>query len=153
MKRRELEIKWTVHDSVQPEGMPAYGGRVNGPRDALPYLAPWASEPQEVAVILLLDARMQVIGHKEVGRGSTFSCPMDVSSVFRAAIVGGAVAIFLSHNHPSGDPYPSIDDIDVTARLVKAGSLLGIPVLDHLITALNPSGGVILYSLKENGMI
>ena len=68
--------------------------------------------------------------------------------VFRAAAAGGAVALVLFHNHPSGDPTPSADDVALPARLVDAGALMGIEVLDHLVL-----GDVRYYSFKEGGWI
>ena len=68
--------------------------------------------------------------------------------VFKPAIVKGAVSIILVHNHPSGDPTPSKEDIEVTARMVQVGKVMDIPVFDHIIV-----GGDKFVSLKEKGVI
>ena len=68
---------------------------------------------------------------------------------FKPAILGGAAAIVLAHNHPSGDPEPSAEDVALTRRLVSAGTLLGIEVLDHVI--IGEAGRFV--SLKERGVI
>ena len=72
---------------------------------------------------------------------------MHPREVFKSAILKGACSLILAHNHPSGDPSPSKDDIDLTHRLVEAGRLMGIDVLDHIIVA--PPGCHL--SMKENG--
>lgn len=143
MTRRELRIEWILRDSGDaPPAAP-----VRGPSDIAAYLAPWASEAQEVAVVVLLDARMRVIGYREVGRGSVSSCPIDVTSVLRAALMGGASAIIIAHNHPSGDPTPSAEDLALTGALTRACTLIGIPLMDHLVLAL----GSAPWSIREHG--
>jgi DNA repair protein RadC len=82
---------------------------------------------------VMLDARHKVTAVHEVSRGSVTACPVVAADVFRAAVVTNAVALILVHNHPSGDPHPSADDIGFTAHLVSAGKLLGVNVLDHVI--------------------
>ena len=75
------------------------------------------------------------------------ACPVDIRAVFRAAIMMGATSIILSHCHSSGDCAPSSEDLALTARLVKAGELLGLPVLDHVIV------GERTVSLAETGRL
>jgi DNA repair protein RadC len=78
--------------------------------------------------------------------GSLNSTGIEPREVFREAIVGGAAAIVVFHNHPSGDPTPSADDVELTRRLVAAGVLMGIDVVDHIVL-----GDVRYCSLKETG--
>ncbi len=87
----------------------------------------------EVFQVLLLDARHHLIRKVTVSRGSLNASIVHPREVFRPAIVASAGAILLVHNHPSGHPEPSRDDLELTKRLVRAGELLGIPVLDHII--------------------
>jgi DNA repair protein RadC len=68
--------------------------------------------------------------------------------VFKAAIKRSSASIILSHNHPSGNPIPSSEDIQITKRLVEGGNIIGIDVLDHIII-----GGDQFYSLKEHGLM
>ena len=68
--------------------------------------------------------------------------------MFKAALLANAAAIILCHNHPSGDPSPSVDDVQLTRRLVDAGTLLGVDVLDHIIV-----GDSRYYSFKEAGRL
>lgn len=90
-------------------------------------------EDQEVFVALLLDTKNRCIGYKEIARGGMTACVFTPSEVFRPAIMLGAAAIIVSHNHPSGDPDPSDADVAITRKLKQAGELLGINVLDHVI--------------------
>jgi DNA repair protein RadC len=85
--------------------------------------------------IVLLDTKHRLIQIRLVSSGSLDSTVAHPREVFRDAIAGRAAAIVLFHNHPSGDPRPSADDLALTARLVAAGQVLGIDVLDHLILA------------------
>jgi DNA repair protein RadC len=98
--------------------------RLNTPRQLASYLLPQhGSRPVEQFGIVLLDTKHRLIQVRLVSSGS-----LD-------AIAGRAAAIVLFHNHPSGDPQPSTDDVTLTVRLVEAGQVIGIDVLDHLILA------------------
>lgn len=88
---------------------------------------------QEHFCVVLLNTRHHVLGIETVSVGSLDGTTVHPREVFREAIVRSAAAIALVHNHPSGDPTPSPDDIAVTGRLVEVGSLLGIPVVDHVV--------------------
>lgn len=92
-------------------------------------------EKQEVFWVLSLSTRLRVISRFEVGRGTISTCPVSPKEVFRPLIVAGAASCMLIHCHPSGDPEPSPDDIALTRRLHRAGTLLDIRVIDHLIIA------------------
>jgi DNA repair protein RadC len=87
----------------------------------------------EQFAVIALDARSRVIGSKVIARGTATACLVHPREVFRAAIVLKAVQILLVHNHPSGDPSPSEEDLVMTERLIEAGRILGIPVVDHII--------------------
>lgn len=100
---------------------------------------------REHFVVLLLSTRNHVIGINTVSIGSLNSSIVHPREVFKPAIVGNANHIILAHNHPSGDTTPSKEDIEVTKRLVEAGNMLGIQVLDHVIV------GDRYISLKEQG--
>jgi len=102
---------------------------------------------EEVFAILTLDVKSQLTGVFEVSKGSLSSSIVTPREVFKRAILQNAKAILLAHNHPSGDPKPSGDDIQITERLVEAGDLLGINVFDHLIIGSSSN----FVSLKERG--
>jgi DNA repair protein RadC len=86
-----------------------------------------------VFAALLLDAKHRIIGVHVVSIGSLTESPAHPREVFRAAIVAGAAAVIFGHNHPSGDVTPSPEDVATTRRLIEAGMLLGINVLDPVI--------------------
>lgn len=92
-------------------------------------------EETEVFLVLMLDSQSKVRAVTEVSRGTLNASMVHPRETFRAAIAYGAAAIILSHNHPSGNPTPSADDLEVTRGLVAAGELLDIQVYDHVIVA------------------
>jgi DNA repair protein RadC len=103
---------------------------------------------REHFVVMMLDTKNQVIGINTVAIGILSSCPIHPREVFKPAILANAAGIILLHNHPSGDPSPSQDDILLTDRLKEAGEVLGIQVIDHVIL-----GYTNYVSLKERGQI
>jgi DNA repair protein RadC len=103
-------------------------------------------EPSEVFAILCLGTKLRVLAFHEVSRGSLDSAQAHPREVFRAAILANAASIVLVHNHPSGDPQPSPDDVALTQRMRAAGLVLGIDVLDHLVI-----GDGCYFSFKEAG--
>ena len=104
---------------------------------------------QEHLRVFLLDTRNHVLDIAEVYKGSVNSSQVKVGELFKAAIRRGATAIIVAHNHPSGDPTPSPDDVAVTRAIVQAGKTLDIDVLDHIVCGRNPTRYV---SLKERGL-
>ena len=92
-----------------------------------------AALTQEQLRVVLLDTKNRVLAVRTVYQGSVNSAQIRVAEVFRDAVRMNAVAVVAVHNHPSGDPTPSSADVIVTAELVKAGTLLDIELLDHLI--------------------
>lgn len=103
---------------------------------------------KEHFLALLLDNRHRVIRVSPIAVGSLSATLAHPRELFRDAIAASAAAIILAHNHPSGDPEPSAHDVEITARLVEAGRLLGIEVVDHLIVG---TSGVV--SLRSAGVI
>jgi len=88
---------------------------------------------QESFFVILIDVRNRLIATVEVARGTLTSVEVHPREVFRPAVEHAAAGIILCHNHPSGDPTPSVDDVALTRRLCAAGALLGIPVVDHVV--------------------
>ncbi|MEN8185487.1 MAG: DNA repair protein RadC, partial [Myxococcota bacterium] len=86
----------------------------------------------ECFAVLLLDGRHRLVKEALISQGTLTASLVHPREVFRPALREAAAALVLVHNHPSGDPTPSREDRDVTARLARAGELLGIPVLDHV---------------------
>ena len=85
--------------------------------------------------VLLLDARHRVLQARVLTRGTVDATAMHPRDVFREAALAGAAALVLFHNHPSGDPLPSPEDLQLTQRMIEAGHLMGITVVDHVILA------------------
>lgn len=109
-------------------------GRVRGPRDIYERCAPAMRDlQQEEFRVLLLNTQHAVTHEVVVTRGILDASVVHPREVFRAAIAESASAMLLVHNHPSGDPTPSAEDRQVTQQLAAAGTVLGIPVLDHVI--------------------
>jgi DNA repair protein RadC len=105
-------------------------------------------EAQEVFGILILNTKNKIVAVHEVSRGtlnSSLVCPREV---FKPAVLHNAAAIVCFHNHPSGDPEPSKEDIKTTKRLIEAGEIMGIKIFDHII--VGDDGYV---SLKERGVV
>ena len=86
-------------------------------------------------LVLLLDGRHRVMRHELVSQGTLTASLVHPREVFRPALRDAAAAVVLVHNHPSGDPTPSAEDREVTSRLARAGELLGVRVLDHVVVA------------------
>jgi DNA repair protein RadC len=116
----------------QPEERPS----VRYPEDVANLLqAEMALLEQEHLLVLLLNTRNQLLAKKEVYRGSVHTAVVRIGELFREALRQNAPAIILVHNHPSGDPSPSRDDIAMTKQAIAAGELLDIDVIDHIILA------------------
>jgi DNA repair protein RadC len=106
------------------------------PRDLLPLLAPIRSAPREVLGLVALDARLGPLGgFRRVAEGAIAHVSVEAREVFRPALEVGAAAIVIAHNHPSGVPEPSVEDLRFTRTMREAGTLLGVPVLDHVVVA------------------
>ncbi len=137
----ELGRRMTV---VSPDDQPS----INSPADAanLVQYEMGALEQEELRVILL-NTRNRVQKIETVYRGSLNSSQVRVGELFKDAIRRNAAAIIVVHNHPSGDPTPSPDDIAITRAIVEAGNLLDVQVLDHLVI-----GQGRFISLKERGL-
>jgi len=121
---------------------------VRSPADVAQLLmAEMAHLEQENFRVLYLDTRNRLMGSKTVYVGSLNASHIRVGEVFRDAVKRNCAAIIVVHNHPSGDPTPSPEDVEVTRQLVAAGNLLDIEVLDHLII-----GQQRFVSLRERGL-
>jgi DNA repair protein RadC len=119
------------------------------PREVAMYLLPnYGGRPVEQFGIVMLDAKHRVLRTTVVSVGTLDGTVVQPRDVFREAAGAGAAALVLFHNHPSGDPTPSPDDKALTDRLIAAGMLMGIPVLDHIVL-----GDGQFCSLRETGRI
>ncbi|MDE2812820.1 MAG: DNA repair protein RadC [Gemmatimonadota bacterium] len=121
---------------------------VSAPGDALSYVMDIKDQQREHFKTLFLNARNQIVHAELTSIGSLSSAIVHPREVFQWAVQYHAASVILVHNHPSGDVSPSQDDINLTRRLVQAGEILGIDVLDHLIV-----GSDDFISMKERGLI
>lgn len=103
---------------------------------------------QEVLKLIMLDTKNNIIGIKDVFKGSLNTSIVHPREIFKEAIKKSSSSIIICHNHPSGDPTPSKEDINITIRLKECSKIIGIDLLDHLIVGKNQ-----YVSLKEKGII
>jgi DNA repair protein RadC len=109
---------------------------IRGPDDVAELVgAKLRGEKREHFLVILLNARHEVMGTETISIGSLNASIVHPREVFRPAIIESAASLVLVHNHPSGDPEPSEEDLSITRRLVQTGELLGIGILDHVIIA------------------
>ena len=119
------------------------------PREVASYLLPqFGSRQVEQFGVMMLDTKHRLLRTSVVSVGTLDSSPAHPREIFREAASACAAAVVLFHNHPSGDPTPSRDDIDLTRRLVQAGEIMGIDVIDHMILA-----DTRYFSFKEAGRL
>jgi DNA repair protein RadC len=128
---------------------PAARIQLRSPRDAAAFLLPsFGSRPVEQFGLVLLDTKHRVLRTTVLTVGNLNTTVVQPREVFREATLGGAAAVVAFHNHPSGDPSPSPEDVELTRRLTAAGVVMGIDVVDHIIL-----GDVRYWSFKEMGQL
>jgi DNA repair protein RadC len=138
---RELARRWNVPpDSAAPA--------VTSPREALLQFQDLRISPKECFAVLYLNTRNQPLSCEKVAVGGLNVAALQPREVFGPALTQGAAAVILAHNHPSGDPTPSPEDLAVTRHLQEAGRLLGVEVLDHLVVSAER-----FRSLRETGAL
>ena len=120
------------------------------PEDAARLLADTAQLAQETFTVITLNTKNRVIDRHLVTVGLANASLAHPREVFRPALLDGAAAIIVSHNHPSNDPAPSAEDLKITRQLVEAGKILDVPVLDHVIIG---RGERPFMSLREAGLV
>jgi DNA repair protein RadC len=134
-----LEVK-LVRTAV--EGYKPFSIKV--PQDVFEFLGFLKESDREQFIALHLDAKHNVIGLNVVSIGTLSASLVHPREVFKAAILNNSHSILVAHNHPSGNPTPSLEDIQTTEILIKAGKLLGITVVDHVVV------GDSLHSIRES---
>jgi DNA repair protein RadC len=128
---------------------PAERCQIASPRDAAHYLMPeFSARPVEQFGLLMLDSRHRVVRCTVLTVGSLDGTAVQPREVFRQALMASAAAVVLFHNHPSGDPQPSGEDVELSRRMVAAGRLMGIEVIDHVVL-----GDGRYCSLRESGFL
>ena len=129
---------------ASPEERPA----IKSPSDAANLLNEMSVLEQEIMRTILLDTKNRVVAMPTVYRGSLHTTVIRITELFREAVRQNCAALIIAHNHPSGDPTPSPEDVAITREIVQAGKLLDIDVLDHLVIG----AGQKFVSLKERGL-
>jgi DNA repair protein RadC len=142
MAAMELGRRTLVHG-------PRARAQLRTPREAAAYLLPaFGARPMEQFGIVLLDSKHRVVRTSIVAVGGLNATVVQPRDVYREAVLGAAAAVVVFHNHPSGDPTPSPEDVELTERLSAAGVLLGIDLVDHIVL-----GDVRYCSFKEMGKL
>ena len=151
LKPRVYNIPGVTVSLVREPGVTlATRPQMKAPAEAARILAEYIGDiDRETFVVALLSVRHRVLALNTVSVGCATQALVHPREVFKPAILAGAAAVIVCHNHPSGDPEPSAEDVALTRRLAAAGTLLGIEVLDHVI--LGELGRFV--SLKERGAI
>ena len=150
MRIFEAKIVYRLVSPGEPE-------RLGSPSAIAKYLQSAYDESplQEVFFAVFLDRRNRPLGRHLISMGTLTSTVVSPREVFRGAILAGAAALVVSHNHPSGDPSPSSSDIQLTRQLCDAARTLDIPLLDHVIVGHRESDPLSkgFYSFREAGLI
>jgi len=116
------------------EGVDRDYGRAFTPEMVMRHVAPMLmGRDQEAIAVVIFDNAMRVIGAEIVSMGSVNQCLVPVAVLFRRILMAGGNAFVMAHNHPSGDPTPSAQDIEVTERVARGAKLLDLQFLDHLV--------------------
>lgn len=110
-------------------------------------------ESQETVVVLLLDAKRRLMRRFNIAKGTLSRVTTHPRDIFREAVRYNCSSIVMVHNHPSGDPSPSKQDKELTAALVQAGNLLGIPLRDHVIIGAPAPGRPPYFSFREKDLL
>lgn len=130
-------------------GKRLFGTRISSPEDVVSYYnVQLKYQQKECLIIVILDSKNRIISEEIISVGTLNSSIADPREIFLAALRKNGASVILLHNHPSGDPMPSREDILTTERIAKAGCLLGIPLSDHIILGQNS-----YISLKAEGYL
>lgn len=141
MTDRKVHFKtlvWKFKDTAlsYPEFSSIPNKKVTSPHDFFDLFSPvFKDEPWEMFLVAWLSSANRVQGFELITKGNLNSSIVDPRGVFRAAIVANCANIILAHNHPSGNPEPSNEDISVTKKLIEAGKILDINIFDHIVFA------------------
>jgi DNA repair protein RadC len=132
----ESKFEFVREVSVHYHGPRRTKIKIDGPQAAAKFIRQILPDnSREHFITLYLDGAHQVAAFSRTATGTANSCPVHPREIFQPAILVGALAIVIGHNHPSGDSAPSAEDREITRRLKESASLLGIKLLDHVIVA------------------
>lgn len=111
-----------------------------------------AKPGQETFAAILLDTRSQALATTVVGVGVLDAVSVGPREIFRSAVTEAAASILICHSHPSGDPSPSREDVEITKRFIEAGKVLGIKVVDHIVIGVASDTGLGYVSMRERNL-
>lgn len=139
-----------IHLQMVKESRILYGmNRFTRPDEAVRMVRPlFEMADRELMTVLSLNTKMEPSAIEIASVGGLNVCSVDIRDIFKHAILSNAAFVICFHNHPSGDPEPSLSDRQVTDRMKKSGDLLGIPLIDHIIIGEND-----FYSFREHSQI
>lgn len=140
MTKKELLKQLLVAEKENPTK------KISRPDDVVPMLMKYANKKEENFYAVLLNSCYEVISVQHITKGLVNRTMVHPREVFREAIKKNAVAVVIAHNHPSGNLVASSEDSEITSRMVEAGKIIGISVLDHIIVSKNG-----FYSFLESG--
>lgn len=133
-KFRLLSIRPVFRKEVVREDAPAWlGTKCTDARQVFEMFSDLSQESKEFFISLHLDSKNRVICYEVVSIGSLTASIVHPREIYKTALLSSAAALIFVHNHPSGDPTPSREDLEITTRLREAGELLGVRVHDHII--------------------
>lgn len=144
MRERRLKLIVELGEEVG-----AYGHPIDGPDAVARTCRDLIEKDREHFHVLHLDAGNLLVGREEIAVGTLTATLITCREVFKGALLANAAAVILVHNHPSGNPVPSDKDEAMTDRLVEAGTLLGVPVLDHVVVARDGFRSIPIRSKRE----
>lgn len=145
-KACQLEACFELAKRAAENKTPA--AKISTPKDAVNASNELAECEKETFQVLCLDSKKRLVGKEVISVGSSNASVVHPREVFKAVLSGNSAGFILLHNHPSGNPEPSEEDLAVTRRLKKASEVVGVVLLDHVII-----GGKKYFSMKENGLL
>lgn len=143
---KKYELKMVKEGSFPYENI-----QIGGPEDTFTFFRDTLGMhgfAMEQVWTLFLDAKHKIIGCEQTSKGGLSGAALSPRDLIKSAILMNAAAIIIAHNHPSGDPNPSPEDISTTKKIIKACDLMGIPLLDHIVVGDNRC-----ISMKQQGII
>ena len=149
-KAKLTETKRVVLEKEVSMNYPSLSYAIKSPDDAATIGREFMrihEEPEEYMYMICMNTKNKVIGVFEISHGTVNTSVVGTREVFQKALLANAVSVIFMHNHPSGDPTPSREDVEITKRLAEAGKILGVEVLDHIVI------GDKYCSLKEKGYL
>ena len=151
---REIVLKYRMRRVTAEEQENGYLNKLSKPEDAVKALQDIADEGIERFIALYLNSKNKVLVKQVIETGTVNQANPILREIFRYALACDAASVICCHNHPSGDPAPSIEDKEFTKNLVNAGNVMNAKVLDHIIVARDlETGEVKHYSFADHGLM